>query len=372
MCPREGCGKSFVTGTRLKRHQAVHEGAERFRCQTCGQSFRKKETLSKHVRKEHRGLPAHQCPEDNCESAFDSKAALKRHREKEHGEAKFWCGECGPKSMPDGTEQRVGFTTQALLQHHVRQEHQNCMFCEFKSSSLWELERHVEMYHSGRTVEDRKTFPCPYDHCTKMFTKKSNVTAHVRVAHEGHRFVCGEVDVSNPTLSGWTNDQGCGKKFSTRVRLEDHIKYIHLGHERPKLSKVEPQREEGGIIDELAGVANLAKHDISCPQCSETFTRYHDLDVHLQNGHGPAADPALFLSQNQLLTDQSPLFGNDFNSPSSWPENMQQEEIFAAQMDYGPAPDDWLDDEANILLLAREPEHDPLIDPALGGFNTAM
>ncbi|CAM1505293.1 Fc.00g109300.m01.CDS01 [Cosmosporella sp. VM-42] len=368
VCPREGCGKSFVTGTRLKRHQAVHEGEERFRCQDCGQSFRKKETLSKHVRKDHRGLPAHQCPEEDCDAAFDSKPALKRHREREHGEAKYWCGECGLKRQPDGTEQRVGFTTETLLQAHVRQEHQNCLFCDFKSSSRYDLDKHVEMYHSGKTVEDRKNISCPYENCIKKFTKKSNLNAHVRTAHEGFRFVCGDVDLSNADLPGWMNDQGCGDKFCTKVRLEDHVRYKHLGQERPKLSGIQTSQSVDPI-DELTGATIQAKQTIVCPHCDEGFIRYHDLDLHIQKMHDPTnlpgPDPALFLSEGQLVPEQS-LFGEDYGAPSAWPEDMQQDEIFAAQMDYGPVPDEWQEDEANILLLARGYEVEPIVDPALG------
>ncbi|QPC74252.1 hypothetical protein HYE68_005004 [Fusarium pseudograminearum] len=366
VCTKEGCGKSFVTGTRLKRHQAVHEGEERFRCQDCGQSFRKKETLSKHVRKDHQGLPALQCSEQGCQQAFDSKAALKRHREREHGEAKFWCGECSLQKMPDGTEQRVGFTTEVLLQAHVRQEHQNCIFCDFKPVSRWDLEKHVEMHHSGQSVEDRKNIPCPFDECNKKFTKKSNLNAHIRTAHEKFRFVCGEVDLSGAELPGWTNDQGCGDKFSTKGRLEDHIRYSskHLGEERPKLSKPEPSQEVN-LIDELSGAATQADRTISCPHCYEAFVRYHDRDTHVDLFHPPNPDSSLVLSGDYL--DPALCFDSSFPNTPSWPGIMSEDEIFAASMEYGTPHDDWPEDESNILLLARESTiQDPLVDPALG------
>jgi general transcription factor IIIA len=275
------------------------------------------------------------------------------------------------KKMPNGTEERVGFTTEVLLQTHVRQEHQNCMFCEFKSAARWELEHHVEMHHSGKTVEDRKTIPCPYDGCIKKFTKKSNLNAHTRTAHEGFRFICGGVDLSNSGLTGWTNDQGCGDKFSTKVRLEDHVRYKHLGHERPKHSKTQPPQPD--LIGEVSGATNLAKQTIICPQCNEGFSRYHDLDTHTQAFHNPNAiaesDPALFLSQTQLDVDQL-LFSDDMGATKeSWAQDLLQEEgIFAAQMDYGRGPDEWTEDEANILLLARGPEDnaDVMVDPTLG------
>lgn len=367
VCQVAGCGKSFVTGTRLKRHQAVHEGADRFRCQDCGQSFRKKDTLGKHVRKEHQGLPAHPCAEPGCGAAFDTKTSLKRHREREHGEAKFWCDECGVKMLADGTEGRVGFTTEALLLAHLKQEHQDCMFCDFKSSTQGELERHVEMYHSGRTVEDRKKEECPYPGCGKRFTSKSNRNNHVRTAHEGLRFSCGEVEITGPGFEGWSNDQGCGSQFSAKARLEDHIRYVHLGHERPRMSIAAPSQqapELDALLDDIVGVAGQTRTSAySCPHCPEVFIRHEDLDGHNQTSHTTEASLS-FLDSN----GQPSMFGGENDeSISSWRGGMtQEEEIFAAEMDYGPAEDDWAEDEANIMLLARDvAELDGPIDPAL-------
>ncbi|RFU76327.1 transcription factor iiia [Trichoderma arundinaceum] len=369
ICQRDGCGKSFVTGTRLKRHQLVHEGADRFRCQDCGQSFRKKETLNKHVRKEHQGLPAHQCPEPTCSSAFDSKGALNRHREREHGPLKYWCMECAPQMREDGTTQRVGFTTDTQLQSHMRQEHQNCLFCDYKSSSLWELETHIEIHHSGKTVEDRKTVACPHAGCDKKFTKKSNLNVHVRTAHEGFRFICGEVEFSGPGLEAWTNDQGCGDKFSTKVRLEDHIRFIHLGQERPKLSKTD-KSNPADLIDEISGVTNVRKQTLRCPQCNEGFIRYFDLNAHIAFVHDPnsaaagnaADDPASFA--NPPIYDD----GGNVIEQSAWPEDFTQGDIFSSQMTYG-ASDGWIDDDASLLMLSRgETGLDGNIDPTLGGF----
>ncbi|TFA97712.1 Transcription factor IIIA [Trichoderma ghanense] len=371
VCQREGCGKSFVTGTRLKRHQLVHEGADRFRCQDCGQSFRKKETLNKHVRKEHQGLPAHQCPEPTCSSAFDSKGALNRHREREHGPLKYWCMECAPQMREDGTTYRVGFTTDTQLQSHMRQEHQNCMFCDYKSSSLWELETHIEIHHSGKTVEDRKTVACPHAGCDKRFTKKSNLNVHIRTAHEGFRFVCGEVEFTGPGLEKWSNDQGCGDKFSTKVRLEDHIRFIHLGQERPKLSKAEKPSTSTDLIDEISGVTNVKKQTLRCPQCSEGFIRYFDLNAHIAFAHDPnpaaVAVSASFTNPSIFAEDGQ---GNPLEQQPSWTEDFAQEDIFSAHMAFGAGQEGWMEDDATLMMLARgETGLDGTsIDPTLGGF----
>ncbi|KAM0482314.1 hypothetical protein ACHAPX_002830 [Trichoderma viride] len=367
ICQRDGCGKTFVTGTRLKRHQLVHEGADRFRCQDCGQSFRKKETLNKHVRKEHQGLPAHQCPEPGCVSAFDSKGALNRHREREHGPLKYWCMECAPQLREDGTTFRVGFTTDTQLQSHMRQEHQNCMFCDYKSSSLWELETHIEIHHSGKTVQDRKTVACTYAGCDKKFTKKSNLNVHIRVAHEGFRFICGEVELTGTGLEAWTNDQGCGDKFSTKVRLEDHIRFIHLGQERPKHSKTDKSTPTD-IIDDISGVTNVKKQTIKCPQCTEGFIRYYDLNVHIAavhpiiTGDTAAVDPMPFTNPVMFDTEVNA-------TEQTWTEGFPQADIFVSQMTYGVSQDGWIGDDANLMMLAHgEAGLSGNMDPTLDGF----
>lgn len=355
VCQREGCGKSFVTSTRLKRHQAVHEGANRFRCVDCGQSFRKKETLHRHVLQDHKGLPPHQCHHPGCSEAFEYKGSLRRHEQKAHGELKYWCGECGLQKQPDGTDHRIGFTTDYLLQQHMRQEHQGCMFCDFKSAKQGDLEAHIDAHHSGKTLDERKTVLCPYENCTKRFTKKSNLTTHIRASHEGVRFICGETPISSPGLDDWHNGLGCGDKFSTKIRLEDHIRYVHLGQVRPRVDK----SMDTSIMNELVGFTNMLA-DVSCPHCPALFKRYHDLNKHMASG----ACPGLLLPIDAQLMEDLTTLNDDgmFSNASQWDDGVEDEDddgIFAAGIDYDNAQDEWLQDEANIMLLARDSPIDP-------------
>ncbi|OAA69463.1 Zinc finger, C2H2-type/integrase, DNA-binding protein [Cordyceps fumosorosea ARSEF 2679] len=370
VCPREGCGKTFVTGTRLKRHQAVHEGADRFRCAECGQSFRKKETLHKHVLKAHRGEAPHQCAEPGCDAKFESKGALKRHHQRVHGELKFWCSDCAVSPGPDGSEEKhIGFTTQALLQAHMRAEHQDCMFCEFRSSSQAEMVAHVDARHSGKTLEDRRAHACDRPGCAKSFTKRSNLRAHQRIAHDGFRFVCGEVDLAGVAgLDAWRNADGCGDKFCTKVRLEDHVRYVHLRQERPAKpppAAAPPPTSDGegataeDLIEELSGVRTQSKKTVACPHCPQAFARYYDLELHVAATHVVAAPEGLFaesaegLDQGHFI-EAGGMLGSD-------------DGVFAAEMHYGAPRDEWLDDQLGIMMLARDsPALETPIDPTLG------
>ncbi|KAL2127674.1 hypothetical protein VTI74DRAFT_10322 [Chaetomium olivicolor] len=303
VCEEEGCGKAFVTATRLRRHAAVHEGQERFRCrgyEGCSQSFRKHQTLQRHVRVAHLGLAAFVCGAGECEAGFDTAGALRRHVDREHGEVRFWCEECGGKENGEGDGRRVGFRTLLLLQAHMRKEHVNCVFCEVRCSSQAELDRHVDMYHSGTTVEDRKTVECTWEGCGKKFTRVSNLNTHIRTAHEGLRFVCGEFDTfDTEDISDWNwMEEGCGQTFISRMKLEEHVRYVHLGRKRPpKMHTIKSAFP--GEADEMSAAVPTRTISCSVDGCPATFARHHDLEKHLEKDHHvlqqgeDAIDPAL-------------------------------------------------------------------------------
>jgi len=288
-CEEEGCGKSFVTATRLRRHAAVHEGAERFRCRGydgCSLSFRKHQTLQRHVRVAHMGMAAFVCDADGCDSGFDTAGGLRQHVEREHGEIRFWCEECGRNGEGEGNDRKVGFRTLLMLQAHMRKEHVNCVFCDVKCGSQAELDRHADMYHSGTTVEERKTVECTWAGCDKRFTRVSNLNTHIRTAHEGFRFVCGAVDTFNTEdIADWNwEEEGCGKGFISKLNLEEHVRYIHLGRKRPpQLYTVKSALP--GESDEMSAAVPTRTILCSVAGCAAKFMRHHDLDKHVQKHH---------------------------------------------------------------------------------------
>ncbi|ROW04658.1 hypothetical protein VPNG_07442 [Cytospora leucostoma] len=334
------CDKAFSTGTRLRRHQKVHEGEERFRCRghpPCSQSFRKHQTLQRHVLREHMGKKPFPCAQVGCEASYDTANALAAHKERDHGELRFWCDECCEAAKraasaatgddDDGVVDKkpVGFTTQFLLDQHIRHEHVNCIFCDVRFTGQYELDQHMEIYHSGLTLEDRKTVECTHPGCGKRFTKKSNMTAHHRTAHEGMRFVCGRVDtrgagaVSNAggggghsglLLDAWDwAEEGCGEGFVDKAKLVQHVLFVHLGVPRPEtgpgasypnqsvpppassssFSSDPPPPGVGSVdfLNEISGVAHQERRQIACavPGCSARFIRYADLQSHTRADH---------------------------------------------------------------------------------------
>ena len=292
-CTEPGCAKSFVTNTRLRRHALVHEGADRYRCRgygDCVQSFRKHQTLQRHIRTAHLAQSAYPCGNDGCDAGFDTASALRRHVDREHGDLKYWCDECNAEAEGgDNGGRRVGFTTMLLLQAHMKREHNNCAFCGVRCGTQSDMMRHVELYHSAKTVEDRKTIVCTWEGCDKKFTRVSNLNTHIKSAHEGHRFVCGQTDTYDakvPEIADWNfEEEGCGQGFTTRVKLEEHVLHVHLGKKRPpKLYPVPSMVAQA----QQAQQALLDSRDLPCPMygCAARFIRHADLDRHIQGDHG--------------------------------------------------------------------------------------
>lgn len=304
-CEVSGCGKSFVTSTRLRRHALVHEGAERFRCrgyEGCEKSFRKHQTLQRHIRTDHLGAKAFQCGNDGCEAGFDTAGSLRRHVEKEHGELKYWCDMCSNEETGG-----VGFTTLSLLEAHTKKNHIDCYFCETTCTSQADFEQHMELHHSEtlakeqKSVQERKNVTCTFEGCDKSFTLRKNLNHHIRVHHQNQRWVCGEFDTYEVKgLEDWNwMEEGCKKEFFSKVKLEEHVLYVHLGKQRPPTMYTISSRDHADL-DVMTGVA--AKSTTPCPEqgCQARFVRQLELEKHIREQHpqviaeGVAAiDPAL-------------------------------------------------------------------------------
>ncbi|KAI1393660.1 uncharacterized protein F4822DRAFT_385390 [Hypoxylon trugodes] len=392
-CTEPGCGKSFLTSTRLRRHQAVHEGKERFKCRgypPCEQSFRKHQTLQRHIRAEHLKISAFPCDfKDNetgeiCKEGFDSGGALRRHKERDHGEIRFFCDECSEQQgNDDGSEQnRAGFTTIALLHAHIKQCHASCMFCGFKCNGRSELEQHIESEHTRtKSLEERKTVACTWPDCTKTFTKKSNLNAHIRSFHEGVRFVCGSVDVSGVAeLASWSMQEGCGESFASKAGLENHVRYVHLKHERPEPPQGPPKPKPQPPTDplqELTGVKGKTRKTLRCTVkgCTAKFVHNGELEAHLDSEH---------IRQNrfeQAIMERDPMTQDEFEALDQtmtmhWGGEgngkfwVGADDANEGALEQGGLDDEWIHDEAEMSRLIDQPSQlEGLIDPALDGMN---
>ncbi|GAM38065.1 hypothetical protein TCE0_033f08513 [Talaromyces pinophilus] len=325
VCDRPGCGKAFVTGTRLRRHLAAHDGRDKFRCTEyppCNETFRKHATLAQHIMSIHLKQKPFPCQYINpttgekCSQAFDTAAHLRGHENRVHSESRFTCTEC----MSDN----LSFASYAELQAHMKSVHPpECPHCSLQCETSRELRRHLEISHGDVSLEDRRQFPCTIPGCERSFTKKGNLAVHVRTVHDGEkRFVCGETDLSSSKkVEGWTGEDACGKRYSSKIALEEHVRTTHLGlmnskaerRERLGLNKEPSRRKTDNNVSAMAlltgeGYADESGRHIACfaSDCQYRFYREYDLWVHMRSKHGyEERDIENLFMERALLTHEN-------------------------------------------------------------------
>lgn len=338
------CGMTFTTSTRLKRHLANHEKIEELRCSECTQTFRKIETLQRHIKKDHLGELPYVCDyvanDENphnaepCGEAFKQSRDLRRHQQLQHGASggkKYYCEFCLADSSertrngPAPNDDRQSFPTYADLQTHIKQEHPpTCSECGKICVSSRALAAHVDIEH-GTSLDDRRSrFPCPDSSCNRTFTRQGNLNVHFKTAHaKVQRFTCGELEGLEEAEAGpdgklpaWTDSMGCGATFTAKASLEGHIRTQHL--DLPPLRKkairntkkaaknntllpidspmdidspagdVDMEHGAGKQLSALTGRGYTGSHPLPCPVtgCAIRYTREYDLRLHMQTKHG--------------------------------------------------------------------------------------
>lgn len=265
--------------------------------------------------------------------AFDTAGHLRAHESRVHTEKRFSCAECSQiqqemaasGNAETSAEHVVTFPTYATLQEHIRTVHPpKCPNCPIVCSTSRELRRHLEVAHGDVSLDERKVFNCTEPGCDRSFTKKGNLTVHIRTVHQGEkRFGCGEVDLSNSKkVAGW-DGIGCGKRYGSKLALEEHIRTAHLGYQnakaerRQRLGLNNPKMQQSGISTLAAltghGYAEETGRHITCfyDSCEYRFHRDYDLWIHMSAKHSCSEDEiqGLFM-QRALLADQYGPGGN--------------------------------------------------------------
>jgi general transcription factor IIIA len=299
----------------MRRHLATHEKKEQYRCRDyapCAETFRKHQTLQRHIESAHMNRKPFRCCELDsktgkpCEKGFDQVGQLNAHISRNHVGERYWCTECPSGDSPSGgnTDEAVGnlgFVSYNDLLAHNRDVHPpQCSVCKKTFARSSELDRHFEVHLAP--MEDRKTFFCQEMSCDKSFVSQKTLNDHVRTAHEGiKKFVCGETAIDGTAeLESWDGQNACGKAFTYKKVLQDHVRSHHLGLPRTQRKTTRAAKKDADTghgrrikestrtVDRLTGAAyENSGREITCTvsYCPFRFSRVSDLGRHLASKH---------------------------------------------------------------------------------------
>lgn len=209
-CPYEACTLTFSYSRKLQSHIKHHQGIREFQCTQCDRSFFWRQTLHKHVMKEHKNR---KCKEhslyycDHCKHPFRTMWGLRRHQIKlkkaNYPSRKYPCQICSCKFS----------TAEDLNSHSFRHQQFSCdvQICPWSTHKFkkWSnYQRHMEKFHS-------KPFECEY--CGFQFPIKSQIRHHVKQHMPMDMVFC--------------TYTGCKKEFISVINMTNHVLITH-GHKR--------------------------------------------------------------------------------------------------------------------------------------------
>ena len=165
----DSCGKTFSRKDSLKTHiNSIHNGQKDHKCDSCGKTFSRKDSLKTHINSIHNGLKDHEC--NSCGKAFSSAGNLKTHINSVHNSQKdYKCDTCG-KEFSEARRLKTH-----LLVHEKRKPFK-CNKCDETFARKDHLKRHIENVHEGR-----KDHRCNI--CGDAFAEKKTMTRHIERNH---------------------------------------------------------------------------------------------------------------------------------------------------------------------------------------------
>ncbi|TKC53858.1 hypothetical protein EI555_018609, partial [Monodon monoceros] len=243
-CKCNGCGKAFLKGSHLIKHQTIHTGERLHKCDICDKFFGRSSQLACH-RKIHPGEKCYKCKA--CGKTFKNGSTLARHQIIHPGANLHKCDVCG----------KIFGQNSYLVRHrniHAGKRSYQCNECGKTFTDSSNLSRHQKI-HTGK-----KLYKC--DTCGKVFSRNAHLAGHRRI-HTGEKpYKCNE----------------CGKLFSQHSHFISH-KRFHTGEKPYKCSECGKAFSEKAVLLSHKRI-HTGEKPYKCDECGKVFSQKSHLRLH--------------------------------------------------------------------------------------------
>jgi KRAB domain-containing zinc finger protein len=253
------CGKRILYCT-MATHVKIHLGLRNVKCPQCPNSYCDTKLLKSHIDSVHNKIECKIC----CRWLSSNK--YKRHIKVEHDvEWSFVCNYC-----------QIYFNDEDAIQEHCNIQHPNenkpkfrmtssyqCNICFVYLGNDLQLQRHVRELHS----EKRTYYKASCCHCGKNdFLSKWNYKYHMYKYHQvPFDYQCNQCEKSFIDQSSLDKHQ----RFHSKSR-QHFCDICNRAFESPKLMKVHKRRVHFTLTDEV------------CPICNKKYKGKNSLGKHLR------------------------------------------------------------------------------------------
>ncbi|GAB0095564.1 hypothetical protein DMENIID0001_109600 [Sergentomyia squamirostris] len=265
------CYQVFIHKHTFENHLSGHE-KKTISCIYCNKSFARKEYLTRHFRRVHRGIPKKITDKifcTICQVTFETLDSLKIHSKIHNSERLYECPTCGKKLIGQGNMRK-----HKLLAHTEKNSSSNnfqCPDCEKSFRMKSHFLEHLIVH------KDDKPFECTQ--CPQVFKRKKTLVRHL-LSHS---------KPSKPKNESSRTVRRRPKKNTSeeicKERISPEIASLSTENNPKSIEEVQPgSQSEVSIQDtQVLQIYNIEEMSFKCLYCLETFESSTMLNLHLND-----------------------------------------------------------------------------------------